>query len=168
MKIIKKSLITLCVISLLVTSLSVHAYAADTIHPRADLYKAYYVQSFTNGGYLDVASIGSGSRVTLSGKNMTWVPGRYFSTLKLYLGTSIGQAQMVISYNAGNVVLAPEATDNGVTKIAFDDLGGNVQRIYFPDRSAYLTEIGGAVFTRWLFGSSEAQSQSSQYWLFTT
>ena len=136
---------------------------ADEIQPRANLYSTYSVRSVSQGRFLHGYGTLS-SKVFLSSSGTKWTPGRYGATTKLYLNSTIGSTQMVICYSAGNIVMASETQDDGITAVSLPIVTSginNISSIYFYNRNAYVTALdSNTIQTAWLTGNS------NQNWAF--
>lgn len=159
MKTLSKKLLTGCMALAMSFAMAIPTFAAE-VQPRANLYTSYKVQSATQMIYM-YADASVNAPAYLSSTQITWMPGRYGSTTKFYQSRTVGNSQLVISYNQGRVIMTNEYADDGITAVSLPVSGG-YHRIFFPNRNAYLNAINNAqIQTSWYSDSN------AQLWIFS-
>ena len=116
MKTLCKKLLTGCLALAMACAMAIPTFAAEP-QTRANIYQSYVIQSQTQGLNLHAEAYVN-APVYLATPATGWMLGRYGGTTKLYLTSTVGNSQLVIRYQGGNVLMAHESFDDGDT-VAF-------------------------------------------------
>ena len=154
MKTLCRKLLAGCMALAMACAMAIPTFAAEP-QTRATIYQSYVIQSQTQGVNLHAETYDN-APVYLASARTGWMLGRYGSTQKLYMTQTVGNSQMVIRYQAGNVLMANETYDDGDTAADLPQYGG-YHRILFTNRNAYVNAINySQVQTSW-YSDSNAQ-----------
>ena len=152
MKTLCKKLLTGCLALAMACAMAIPTFAAEP-QTRANIYQSYVVESQTQGINLHAESYVN-APVYLADVETGWMLGRYGNTTKLYKTSTVGNSQLVIRYQSGNVLMANETFDDGDTAVQLPVYGG-YHRIFFMNRSSYVNAINnGQVQTSWISDSN--------------
>ena len=154
MKTLCKKLLTGCLALAMACAMAIPTFAAEP-QTRANIYQSYAIQSQTQGINLHAEAYVN-APVYLATPATGWMLGRYGGTTKLYLTSTVGNSQLVIRYQGGNVLMANETFDDGDTAVQLPVYGG-YHRIYFVNRGSYVNAINNGQVQTSCYSDSNAQ-----------